>query len=65
MTTCAFVVFRDDVVDLERQPVVLLRNLTILAAIVRAPPYQFLQPALHACLMRPPLLFPIFRTIAA
>ena len=43
---------RDDVVDLEGEPVELLRDAAILAAAIGSLPYQFLQRAIHACLVR-------------
>ena len=38
----------DNVVDLEWEPVSLLRNLTVFATIAGSPPDQFLQRAFHA-----------------
>jgi hypothetical protein len=49
-------VFRDDVIDLEWDPIVRLRHLTVFTAIAGPPPYQFLQRAFHAWSTRPWLL---------
>ena len=40
-------IFRDDVIDFEREPVVFLRNLAVFAATAGPAPNQFLQPAFH------------------
>jgi hypothetical protein len=53
-----FVIFCDDVVDLKRNSLVFLRDLAILATVSGSPPYQFLQRTIHACSIRPCLLFP-------
>jgi len=44
-------ILRDDMVDLEREPVARLRNLAVFAAITRPLPDEFLERAIHACLI--------------
>ncbi len=53
-----FVIFCDDVVDLKRNSLVFLRDLAVLATVPGSPPNQFLQRTIHACSIRPCLLFP-------
>ncbi len=56
MLTCSLMAFRDDMVDLEREPIAILRNLTVFATIARTLPNQNLQRAFHSYSMRSWLL---------
>jgi hypothetical protein len=48
--------FCKDMIDLEGQPVAILRHLAVFTAMTCPLPYQFLQRAFHACSMRPWLI---------
>jgi hypothetical protein len=59
MLTCTAVNFGNDMIDLERKPIAILRYVAVFATLPGTPPDQCLQGAFDACLMCPRFSLPI------